>query len=57
MGTAGMPAPEILMDALQQVLAYGASGKLRIDTERVPLAVIETAWQRETRSRLVIIPS
>jgi NADPH:quinone reductase-like Zn-dependent oxidoreductase len=56
MGTAGMPAPEILMDALQQVLAYGASGNLRIDTERVPLADIESAWQREGRSRLVIIP-
>jgi NADPH:quinone reductase-like Zn-dependent oxidoreductase len=56
MGTAGMPAPEILMDALQQVLAYGASGKLSIDTERVPLADIESAWQREGRSRLVIIP-
>jgi len=55
-GTAGMPAPEILMDALQQVLAYGASGKLRIDTERVPLIDIESAWQREGRSRLVFIP-
>jgi NADPH:quinone reductase-like Zn-dependent oxidoreductase len=56
LGTAGMPAPEILMDALQQVLAYGASGKLRIDTECVPLADIESAWQREGRPRLVIIP-
>jgi NADPH:quinone reductase-like Zn-dependent oxidoreductase len=56
LGTAGIPAPEILMDALQQVLAYGASGKLRIDTERVPLAEIENGWQREGRSRLVIIP-
>jgi NADPH:quinone reductase-like Zn-dependent oxidoreductase len=56
MGTAGMPAPEILMGALQQVLAYGASGKLRIDAERVPLADIESAWQREGRSRLVVIP-
>jgi len=56
MGTAGVPAPEILMDALQQVLAYGASGKLRIDTERVPLIDIESAWQREGRSRLVVIP-
>jgi NADPH2:quinone reductase len=56
MGTAGMPAPEILLDALQQVLAYGACGKLRIDTERVPLADIESAWQREGRSRLVVIP-
>jgi hypothetical protein len=57
MGTAGMPAPEILMEAFQQVLAHGASGKLRIDTERVPLADIESAWQRDQRSRLVIIPS
>jgi len=56
LGTAGMPAPEIVMNALQQVLAYGGSGKLRIDTERVPLADIESAWQREGRSRLVIIP-
>jgi NADPH:quinone reductase-like Zn-dependent oxidoreductase len=56
LGTAGIPAPEVLMDALQQVLAYGASGKLRIDTECVPLAEIEDGWQREGRSRLVIIP-
>ena len=56
MGTAGMPAPEILMDALQRVLAYAACGKLRIDTERVPLADIESAWEREGRSRLLIIP-
>ena len=56
MGTAGIPAPEILMDALQQVLAYGASGKLRIDTERVPLVDIESAWQRDQRARLVFIP-
>jgi NADPH:quinone reductase-like Zn-dependent oxidoreductase len=57
LGTAGIPAPEILMDAFQQVLAYGASGKLRIDTERVPLANIESDWRRDHRSRLVIIPS
>jgi NADPH:quinone reductase-like Zn-dependent oxidoreductase len=56
LGTAGIPAPEILLDALQKVLAYGASGKLQIDTERVPLAEIEDGWQREGRSRLVIIP-
>jgi NADPH2:quinone reductase len=55
-GTAGMPAPDILTDALQQVLSYGASGKLRIDTMRVPLAEIEDAWQREQRARLVVLP-
>jgi len=37
-------------------MVHGANGKLRIDTERVPLADIENAWQREQRSRLVIIP-
>jgi NADPH:quinone reductase-like Zn-dependent oxidoreductase len=55
-GTAGMPSLDILTEALQQVMAYGANGKLRIDTERVPLADIANAWQREQRSRLVIIP-
>jgi NADPH:quinone reductase-like Zn-dependent oxidoreductase len=55
-GTAGIPSREILTDALQQVMAHGANGKLRIDTERVPLADIANAWQREQRSRLVVIP-
>jgi hypothetical protein len=35
LGTSGMPAPEILMDALERVLAYGASGKLRIRNARL----------------------
>jgi len=56
LGTAGIPAPDILMDALQQVLSYAASGKLRIDTMRVPLAEVEDAWQREQHARLVLIP-
>jgi NADPH2:quinone reductase len=55
-GTAGIPSRDILTEALQQVMAYGANGKLRIDTERVPLADIANAWQLEQRSRLVIIP-
>jgi NADPH:quinone reductase-like Zn-dependent oxidoreductase len=55
-GTAGMPSLDILTEALKQVMAHGANGKLQIDTERVPLADIANAWQREQRSRLVIIP-
>ena len=55
-GTAGMPSLDVLTDALKQVMAHGANGKLRIDTERVPLADIANAWQREQRSRLVVIP-
>jgi hypothetical protein len=38
-------------------VAYAATGELQIDTERVPLADIENAWQRhQPGRRLVIIP-
>jgi NADPH2:quinone reductase len=57
LGTAGIPPRDILMNALQQVMAHAATGKLRIETERVPLADVESAWQREQRGRrLVIVP-
>ncbi|HKN77064.1 MAG TPA: zinc-binding alcohol dehydrogenase family protein [Candidatus Acidoferrum sp.] len=57
LGTAGMPARDVLVAAMQQVLAWGAAGALRIDTEQVALADIEHAWQRTERSRrLVVIP-
>ena len=45
------------MNGVQQVMAYAAAGVLKIETERVPLANIESAWQREARGpRLVLIP-
>ena len=57
LGTAGIPPMDILVDALQRVMAHAAQGDLRIDTERVPLAEIESAWQRDQQSRrFVIIP-
>jgi len=57
MGTAGIPPREVLVEAFQQVMAYAAKGDLQIDTERVPLADIENAWQRDQSGRrLVIIP-
>jgi NADPH2:quinone reductase len=57
LGTAGIPSWEVLTDAFQQVMSHAASGKLRIDTERVPLTDIETAWERDTPGRrLVLIP-
>jgi NADPH:quinone reductase-like Zn-dependent oxidoreductase len=57
-GTAGIPSREILDSAYQNVMSHAASGRLRIQTERIPLAEIEKAWQREIPSgcRLVIIP-
>jgi NADPH:quinone reductase-like Zn-dependent oxidoreductase len=57
LGTAGMPAREVLVAAMQQVLAWGAAGTIRIETEKIPLADIQQAWQRTERSRrLVVIP-
>jgi hypothetical protein len=45
LGTAGIPPRNVLADALRQVMAYAASGELCTETERVPLADIENAWQ------------
>lgn len=57
LGTAGIAARDVLVEAFQRVMAYAASGELRIDTEKVALADIENAWQREQPGcRLVIIP-
>jgi NADPH2:quinone reductase len=57
LGTAGIPPRNILVDALQHVMAHAASGELHVDTERIPLADIENAWQREQKGcRFVVIP-
>lgn len=57
MGTAGIPAREVLVDAFERVMGYAANGELSIDTENVPLAEVENAWQREQPGcRFVIMP-
>jgi len=57
LGTGGMPSWDILTDAFQQVMNSVARSTLRIETERVPLAEIEDAWERDAHAhRLVVIP-
>jgi NADPH:quinone reductase-like Zn-dependent oxidoreductase len=57
LGTAGIPPWDVLTEAFQQVMNHAASGKLRIETERIPLADIENAWERSVQAgRLVVIP-
>jgi NADPH2:quinone reductase len=57
LGTAGIPARDVLVEAFRQVMAFAAKGDLHIETERVPLEDIENAWQRDQSGRrLVIIP-
>jgi NADPH2:quinone reductase len=55
LGTAGIPSRDVLVDALQQVMAYAARGELQIDTEKVPLAEIEKAWQRDQPGRRLVV--
>jgi NADPH:quinone reductase-like Zn-dependent oxidoreductase len=55
MGTAGIPPYDILLKAFQQVLAYAATGELHVDTERVSLADIENAWQRDPSGRRFVV--
>ena len=57
-GGGGSIPPKAIFDAFPQIWALAASGKLRIDIERAPLADVETLWQRQDSSgrRLVIIP-
>ncbi len=57
LGTAGMPPRDVLVEALQKVMALGAVGELGVETERVTLADIENIWNRDQRGRrFVVIP-
>ena len=49
---------QAIFDTIPQVWALAVSGKLRIDTEGVPLTSVESAWLRKDvpGRRLVIIP-
>jgi hypothetical protein len=53
-----LTAIERLREAIPQLIAEAASGTLRIETEPVPLAQIEAAWQQQTpdNRRLVVLP-
>ena len=53
-GTAGIPAPEILVTALREVLQRGASGQLRMEIEQIPLREVEAAWNQDRHGRRVV---
>jgi NADPH:quinone reductase-like Zn-dependent oxidoreductase len=58
LGTAGIPSREVLVDAMRQVMTRAARRELHIETESVPLAEIESVWNRPGQSsrRIVLIP-
>src|SRR5579864_2972771 len=55
LGTAGIPPREVLVDAMQQVMARAARGELRIESERVPLADIAGVWVRPESGRRIVV--
>ena len=55
LGTAGIPTRSVLTDALQQVMTHAATGKLHVDTVRVPLASVEAAWEQAPQGRRIVI--
>ena len=55
MGTAGIPPREVLAEAFQQVMAQAAKGQLQIETEKISLADVENAWQRDHTGRRIVI--
>ena len=55
MGTAGIPPGEVLFGTLQKVMQHAAGGGLSIETERVPLSDVETAWRRESSGRRIVL--
>jgi NADPH2:quinone reductase len=55
LGTAGIPPRHILFEAFEKVMAHAAKRELQIDTEPVPLADIESAWQRDQTGRRLVI--
>jgi NADPH2:quinone reductase len=58
LGTAGIPPREVLFDAMREVMKRGAMGELRIETERVALAEVESVWKRAGQGgrRTVLAP-
>lgn len=57
-GTGSAPSShEIWMEAIRQLLDRVAHGQLRIETERIPLFEIESAWNRNQEGRrFVVVP-
>jgi NADPH2:quinone reductase len=55
-GSGSAPAsPDMWIEAIQQLMANVASGTLRIDTKRVPLADVKEVWDQDQRGRRTVI--
>jgi len=48
-------SPEMWIEAIQSLLANVATGAIRIETEKIPLADVEEAWNRKFPGRRVVL--
>ena len=57
-GSGAVPPFDVIRDSYQRMMAHASRGELRGDVQRVPLAGVEAAWQRQDLRgrRLVVIP-
>lgn len=54
-GSGSAPPADMWVDARQQLMSQVAAGKLRIDTQQVPLRQIADAWERDQGGRRVVV--
>ena len=56
-GSGGGSVPKrAIAEALPQILEHAARGQLKLETKKIPLAEVETAWNRKEDRRVVLIP-
>ena len=56
-GSGGGSVPfEAIMESIPKILEHGARGELKLEIKKVPLADVETEWNRKEDRRVVFIP-
>ncbi|MGC1371770.1 MAG: hypothetical protein WA824_06490 [Candidatus Sulfotelmatobacter sp.] len=56
-GSGGGSVPkQAILEALPQIFEHAVQGTLKLETKKVPLADVETAWNQKHDRRVVFIP-
>ena len=56
-GSGGGSVPrQAIMEAVPQILEHAARGDLKLETKKIPLADVETEWNKHEDRRVVFIP-
>jgi len=56
-GSGGGSVPwKAILEAVPQILQHAARGELKLETKRVPLSEVESAWNAKSDDRVVFVP-